>query len=46
MRKLDKLNELVRWFSGLNWDMQIVIFIVLIALVLTRMDIKGHIDNS
>lgn len=40
MRKLDKLNELVIWFGGLNWDIQIIIFIVLIALVLTRMDTK------
>lgn len=38
--KLDKLNELLRWFGGLNWDMQIIISIVLVALVLTRMDTK------
>lgn len=40
VKKLDKLNELVLWFDGLNWDMQIIIFIIFIAFALTRMDSK------
>lgn len=46
MKKLDKLNELVIWFDGLNWDMQTIIFIILIAFALTRMDTKRQIENN
>ena len=37
---MNKLNEVVIWFDGLNWDIQIIIVIILIALMLTRMDTK------
>ncbi|HEY5524307.1 MAG TPA: hypothetical protein VIK26_03105 [Clostridium sp.] len=46
MKKLDKLNELVIWFDGLNWDIQIIILIILIAFALTRMDTKRQIENN
>ncbi|HEY5525424.1 MAG TPA: hypothetical protein VIK26_08840 [Clostridium sp.] len=37
---MDKLNQLVIWYSSLNWDVQIIICIFVFALVLTRLDSK------
>lgn len=34
------ISALFKWFSGLSWDNQLILGIILIAIILTRMSAK------